>query len=234
MLATYKVYILNVIMDKELLSALVTFVVGFVAIYTYVKSRNDSKRDAAKSIMLEVQQATRRLKSAKENPDLTESYQLMPSESWSKYRQLFVNDFTAIEWDELSDFYEKCHEYDRAVISDTESFSKNEEQIRINAHRVTADYTRDALAEITKEYREKGEQIDAKGIGEFFKAQAGWFDQYYLRNGSEFIPRMMYTPQKYKDDRLKFLKLINDSIPTNNIGAKIERLSKRRWYKVGL
>src|SRR5579859_3713818 len=111
-------YPLNVIVLKNFITSalflpLVTILVGSTALIIYNKTKDDFKKDAANIILLEIQNAERALKQVTESvnaepPTLPQNIFLMQTESWSKYRYLFVRDFDWNEWNEITDFYDKA------------------------------------------------------------------------------------------------------------------------------
>jgi len=123
----------------DYLEPAVTLIVGFIAFWLYQKQKRDSKKDAANILLLEIQNAKRQLAVATkqlkdagtdETKMLAEDTFLMPNESWSKYKYLFVRDFDRDEWDSLSSFYSRCAIFDDAVIHNNKAFPQNAEQIR--------------------------------------------------------------------------------------------------------
>lgn len=210
-----------------LISSSVTLIVGSFAIWLYLKNKWDEKRNAASILLLEIRSAERKIRTVKNldsDDDGSNHNPIMKNESWSKYKYLFVKDLDRDEWDSVNDFYEKCALYDEAITNGAQSFPKNEEQIRINAHRIFADYISNALEDIAgapdNEQREK--------ILEIAKLKAEAFDEIYLKDngGSNFISRPLYTPQKYADDRNKFIRLIDADISSKPAGQKLKKIAK--------
>lgn len=212
--------------ETNLFSSLVTLLVGTFAIWLYLKNKWDEKRNAASIILLEVKSAERKIRAVKNSDDDNPSDHspLMKNESWSKYKYLFVKNLDRDEWDSLNDFYEKCSLYDEAITNGAQSFPKNEEQIRINAHRVFADYIAKTLEDIADAPND-----DSRGeIVEAAKMKAEAFEELYLNNNSaaNFINRPLYTPQKYADDRNKFLALIDADISSKPVGQKLKKIAR--------
>jgi hypothetical protein len=204
------------------LEPLVTLIVGLFAIYLYIKQRRDHKRDAASILLLEIKSAERKIKSAKnkkpESIDLSDEIPLVKSENWSRYKYLFVKDFDRDDWDALNDFYEKCAAYDDAIVSGSLSFSKNEEQIRVNAHRIFADYIKEAIDGI------KGNDNPQAAL-EPYKLKAQVFDKMYLDANPDFL-KPMYSPQKYLDDRNRLLALIDANLSSGQVGRTLKKIAK--------
>lgn len=127
--------------NSPFVAALLGLIGAFVAWRIYRAKIKSNKKDAANIILLELQNARVKLQAAieraSENPAeekrvLAESAYIMPNESWSRYKYLFVQDLDRYEWDNISNFYEKCALFDEAVRYNTNAFQKNEEQLRAN------------------------------------------------------------------------------------------------------
>lgn len=127
-------YPLNITFLKNFITSalfipLVTLLVGSTVIIIYSKTKDDFKKDAANIVLLEIQNAERALKQVTESvnaeiPTLPQNIFLMQTESWSKYRYLFVRDFDWNEWNEVTDFYDKAQLYDKAVTYNNSFFQK--------------------------------------------------------------------------------------------------------------
>jgi hypothetical protein len=83
--------------------SIVTALVGAVALYIYRRQHLDQKRLAAQTIYSEVRTSENNLKGIRERffateQPVLESTIVMRHESWSKYKYLFLKDFTEDEW----------------------------------------------------------------------------------------------------------------------------------------
>ncbi|MDB5179431.1 MAG: hypothetical protein JWN12_63 [Candidatus Saccharibacteria bacterium] len=115
---------------------------GAVTAYVLYRRRiGNQKKDAANIVSLELQKAKRQIGVASkqirdangdETKMLAEDTFLMPNESWSKYKYLFVRDFDRDQWDAISTFYDKTKLFDMAVVENNQAFAKNADQIRIS------------------------------------------------------------------------------------------------------
>jgi hypothetical protein len=104
---------LNPFLNSNFFIAIVTLAVGSIALFIYWKRRLDNKRDIASIILLEIKNAERLLKDEKEqfiksNEESIGTELLMPVESWSKNKYLFVRDLDRDEWDTITEFYKNC------------------------------------------------------------------------------------------------------------------------------
>jgi hypothetical protein len=88
----------------------VTFVVGFLAIYLYIKQKKDRKRDAARLIMQEIRYAEQQIRHAKTTEPSTYSLaiKLLPTNSWNENIHLFTKDLKETELDLISAFYSRA------------------------------------------------------------------------------------------------------------------------------
>src|SRR3989344_1068791 len=128
---------------SEIFNPLVTLLAGSVVYVLYRKQNDDFKKDAASIILLEIENAESLLKKAYAslkigtNQDearfLPESNFVMKKESWSRFRHLFVRDLTRVEWEAISEFYDKCMLFDKSIEYNDSFFQKDVEQIRKNA-----------------------------------------------------------------------------------------------------
>jgi len=87
---------------------LVTLVVGGFAIYLYLKSKKDHKRDAAKLILKEIRYAEQQIRKYKEFMRYSLSDRLLPTNSWNDNIHLFVKDLKETDIDLINGFYAKA------------------------------------------------------------------------------------------------------------------------------
>ena len=104
--------------------ATITFFVGFIAIALYLRQRQDFKRDAASLILQEIRYAENRLRSFNVSFGFHFHDRVMPTSSWHKNINLFVNDLEEYEIDLISGFYTRCEYVDILIrkIADQEFF----------------------------------------------------------------------------------------------------------------
>jgi hypothetical protein len=103
----------------------VTFLVGFFAIYLYVKQKNDRKRDAASLILQEVRYAEQQIRNFKYFNNYKLSEHLLPTNSWNDNVHLFLKDLEEGQIDLVSRFYSRAEFIDDLVrkISDQKSIT---------------------------------------------------------------------------------------------------------------
>lgn len=86
--------------------ALVTFSVGFFAIYLYREQQKDYKKNAAELILQEIRYAEQQIRIAKKNEFAYYlADKLLPTNSWHKNIHLFVKGLKETEIDIISQFY---------------------------------------------------------------------------------------------------------------------------------
>ena len=201
-------------LNSNFVIALVTFLAGTAAFIIYIKQKWDSKKDAANIILLEIQNAERILGQVGEGvrTGQLQNKFLIPTESWNKYKYLFVRDFDRDEWDNINGFYNNCQLYDEAIAYNNSFFQKNEEQIRINITRTTAEYLKTYLENGDTSSDEEIQKLDAK-IGQFQKT--------FLSKSSVF-----YSPVKPLQDAKIVFENISKNISQTSIGLKLKKLAK--------
>lgn len=84
----------------------VTFAVGFLAIYLYIKQKVDRKRDAARLILQEIRYAEQQIRdSGRGARGYMLASKLLPTNSWNDNIHLFTKDLKETEIDMISRFY---------------------------------------------------------------------------------------------------------------------------------
>lgn len=98
------------------LDAIVTFIVGFFAIFLYLKQKSDDKRAAAQLILQEVRYAEQQIRNARDKQNqYSLAVKLLPTNSWSKSIHLFVKRLEAPEIDIISQFYSQASFIDMMI-----------------------------------------------------------------------------------------------------------------------
>jgi hypothetical protein len=216
---------------SNLFIALVTIVVGLFGFLLYLLKNADVKRRTARIIMLEITNAEAQLHDARnrlEESDKTgskklpEHLYLMPLDTWTSNRHLFVNDFKTNEWEALNHFYNKCRLFDEAIEYNDSRFSKDEQQIRETVHRVayetaiemfdTLESNAGASDEEKQKIKETFRQKRDRRIEFLTSAEGVW----------------LYTPRKELRDVEYIIGSIESSISTSSVGIKLSKLAKSR------
>jgi len=211
---------------SNLFVAIITFVVGTFAFYLYHRQKSDSKRRLAKIILLEIENAQSQLQEAKkqvlQSPDdpLPEHLYVMPADTWSKNKHLFIEDFKTSEWNAINQFYGICQLFDEAIRHNDSRFAEQEKEVRRNVQQVTYKYT--------IEYNDKilaartDEEKDAV-MKEFLKKRDNAVS--VLVDG-----RYMYfwTPAKQNQVVKGCLENVDTDLSLSIVGQKFQRLSKNK------
>ncbi len=209
---------IQLLVDSNLFTGIVTLIAGAIAYYVYWRQKKDSKKDAANIILLEIQSAERVLVQVGESvreKTLPNKF-TMPTESWSKYKYLFVRDFDRDEWDAITEFYNGCKLYDEAVSYNKSLFQKNEEQIRVNMLKTPADYIREYVDQ------EPASDDAAETVRlEAAFAKANKFQTTYLSR----IASLFYSPQKPLTDAKTAFDSLNITMSQTSIGIKLKKLA---------
>jgi len=216
--------------QSNLFIAIVTFVVGLVGLYLYYRRKRDEKRRIAKIVMLEIENAQTELKEAKKlilsNPDepLPEHLYVMPSDTWSKNKHLFIENFKPTEWNALNQFYAQCQLFDEAIGHNDARFGEHEKEIRKNVHRANYEFaveygekirlasTDDEKERLRKEFKERRDAVIEMVVSPYV---------------------YIYTPLKQNEIIHTCLNNVDTDLSLNAVGQKLEKLSKTRflfWY----
>jgi|SRR3989344_2061568 len=125
----------------------VTFLVGFFAIFIYLKQKWDYKRDAASIILMEIRNAEKIIDLMKNHGvAISESMEkILPSNNWIKYNYLFIKNFDRDELDLVNNFYNQCVLVDSALSQ--LSISNQIEQKGGYIHNALVQIAKDAISD---------------------------------------------------------------------------------------
>lgn len=105
--------------NSNFFTALITLLVGGFAIVLYVKQKLDYKRDVALLIRQEIRYAEQQIGNARSYSENAENYllevKLLPTNSWYKNINLFINDFEQPQIDTISRFYAQLEYMDIVI-----------------------------------------------------------------------------------------------------------------------
>ncbi len=90
---------------SNVLMAFVTFLVGILVIYLYIKQKEDTKRDAARIILQEIRRAEDIISDYKQSGGYQFAKKIIATNSWNKNINLFVGNLDNDELDKISDLY---------------------------------------------------------------------------------------------------------------------------------
>lgn len=98
--------------SRDHLNPTITFLVGMSAFIIYKLKIADKKRSIAKLILLEMGFIELQAKQSNNTHGFDFFQRLLPSESWSSNKYLFVNDFSQDQIDTISAFYAMARDID--------------------------------------------------------------------------------------------------------------------------
>lgn len=217
---------MNELLNSNFLQTIVTAAAGLVGIYIYLKRRHDGKKDIANAIVLEIQNAERaidKVKDATRRNNLDVDVSVMPSESWTANKQLFVRVFDRDEWDQVTEFYNKAALIDQALKYSREAFSNDVEQIRANKQRILADIALGVVDDI-EENAQSVSAEDEQKYRNWVGMKASAFDDLYMQQQGVFA----YVPQKHLEDVKLYLKDM-PLLSTSSVGLKLKKIVRSKW-----
>jgi len=220
--------------DSNRFIAFITLLVGLFGFVLYYLRGSDYKRRAAKIIYLEVTNAEEQLRDASNRlhesnkagkKTLPEHLYVMPSDTWTSNKHLFVDNFKTNEWTALNTFYAQCQLFDEAIRINDSRFSKDEQQLRQNVQRASYDYAVKMFKHLDKS------DMDAasaeKAVQDSLK-ERDVFASFITTSQNMYV----YTPIKQMQDVELIISKIQLGLSLSSVGTKLEKLSKRRFLIV--
>jgi hypothetical protein len=195
-----------------------TVIVAASAYRVYTKSKSDTKRDVALSILLEIRSgeaAVVKIRDALRNESLDIDISVLQSESWSANKYLFVRDFDKDEWESISEFYNKAALLDEAIKFNKSAFASDAEQVRLNRQRMFAKYAEDLVKTVDK-------NINLEEASKTYELKIKAFDAVYMKDQGA---TKFYKPQKPIRDAKLYLENF-PQLTVNSVGIKLKKLSK--------
>lgn len=109
-------FVLMNFFNSNFFIALITLSAGLIAYYIYKKQKREYKSDAAMLIVQEIRFAEGQIKKAKERDHVYPlSIRNLPTNSWHKNINLFINDLKETELDTISRFYSSAEYLDSVI-----------------------------------------------------------------------------------------------------------------------
>lgn len=211
--------------QSSLISSAVTILVGLIALLVYKKGRNDAKKDAARTIVLELKNAHQHLLVAKDSivKDglIREDVFLLRSSQWEKHKYLFARDLTSDELGDLDLFYEKCRLYDDVARYNSTYFVKNEEHIRANLQATLADYTKSYLSEL-----KNGNMTPDDATNEYKSLLRVFADQFMEEVTSSSSP-YFYRPKKTFSEAKALVYTITPNVTDSRAYERLQDISNQ-------
>ena len=217
-------------LESNLFIGLITFAVGLFGFVLYKMRNKDSKRRTARIIMLEITNAETQLRDARNRLEdsekggikkLPEHLYVMPLDTWTGNRHLFVNDFKTNEWEAINEFYDKCQLFDEAIKENDGRFAKDEQLIRTQVHQATYDLAFKMVDKLDADAPEA--EID-EAKEEFFAKRNALAS--FITTGENV---WIYAPSKQMRDVEYILANVNYNLSTSSVGTKLTKLSKRKF-----
>ncbi|PIP33184.1 hypothetical protein COV53_01410 [Candidatus Gottesmanbacteria bacterium CG11_big_fil_rev_8_21_14_0_20_37_11] len=177
-----------------------TILTGLVAYFIFLRQKHDEKLKVARIILVEINDCENLLDNLKVNGiNLTNIRQILPVNSWNKYKHLFAKDFDARELKLIDNFYQECSLLNQEL---NESYSLPnywQEKAKIIAER---------HASFSEKSKNKEEYEIMKKKIKFFEEDTYW-----------------WQPNAPKDQMIQRIKLIKD-ITTTTVGEKIKEIAR--------
>lgn len=204
-------------LNSNLFQTIVALLVGGLAYLVYLRQKIDNKKDAANSLLLEIQHAERSIARAKEHVrkgNLEVDLEILQVNSWTTHKHLFSRDFDKDEWDAVTEFFNKAHLLDEAIKYNSLGFTADVEQIRANKQRILADLTKDVIDKLGSA------DLTTEGALQAFNSRAELFDKLYMEKQSMYA----YNPTKPINDAKVYLEDLRP-LSTTSVGTKLKKLS---------
>lgn len=106
-------------------ATLATIVTAIVAYKIYQKAKADELENAARILILEIRESEKAIKklldfkNANPDPKLigypNDLIKIIPSKAWAKYSHLFIKKVNNDEYDQLSDYYNRCEVLEKYI-----------------------------------------------------------------------------------------------------------------------
>lgn len=208
-----------IFLDSNFFQSIVALIVGVFVFVQYRINRRDHLRDAASIIIIEIQTASRTIKSIRKrlvDRVLDSDVSVMPSDSWKENRQLFAKYLDRDEWDTIEDFYDRSRLLDDVVKYNRQMFRNDVEQIRINKQRAAADFAIDTVNNIA------ANNMNKEDVANMFSGKVSVYDTLYMSKQGE----LAYTPNQVTDDAKKYIDNIPD-ILNSSAYVKLKSISRR-------
>lgn len=209
---------------QTIVTAVVTLIVGLGAFGVYTWQKRDHKKTSARILLIEIENAERQLAiiKGKDSDSLPENTYLMPTYSWEKYRHLFGRDFSSREWDTISDFYNRCLQYDRAVTYDAASLEHDIEAFRSSVNNALALGLGLRILSDTA-------SMDDNEINDRYVQYRHKVTKTFMEPTNLFL----YKPNKPLNEATKAIKDLNGTVSLTSVGDKLRKISRPNlWQRI--
>lgn len=208
----------------------VTAFAAFVAWALYDKQRRDQRREAAKSVLSEIERAENRIPNLKktlksiQEGGTPDSMRLLDMDSWGKAQYLLAGKLPEDVIVIIGEFYTYCRLIDEALGFIDGVFAKNEAGVRDNGFRVNADY----LVKMLDKFKSNPDntpsiKADNDRLGAEIREKIDAFN-------NVFPTSYAYRPVKPTNDIKNYLDLLPQGLSQGRVGERL-RLSKLGLFK---
>lgn len=224
----------------DYLQAGVALFVGLFVFVVYILSKRDKKKNAAKIINTEISGAEDKLKELKEKfaksdgKAIGESL-ILSSNSWSRYKHLFISDFTDKQWRKISEFYDNCELLNNAVRENNSFFGQNSQAIRAARYEAAASFVSKAVGEVESGKFNKILPDGTQVISDDAAAQVRIQVESELKAFNEILEESLnatnthYNPMKPISDADRVLKYMDTEVLDGEIGIKLRKITTRKF-----
>lgn len=227
------------VLESRASTSVIAILAASAAFIIYSMNKRDQKKDAINIILLEIRNAENNLDEARkeyvagkiENQNLIrfpEKLRLMSTESWNKYKYLFVRDLSNQQWKEVSKFYEYCRAYDDAIEIRDSAFLQNASEIRANIQKIVSHYAQELVESLTINLNNDNE-VDEKNRLVLTSIQDKKSTAVKAITSSLVES---YIPDKPYNDAAYFYNLLPISLLNTTTGERIKQLADRRFIKI--
>jgi len=113
-------------LDPATINSIVTFLVGTIAFFVYKLQKSNEKKSAAAIIVMDIRHAEKIFLSILERGFVDiETKDALIENNWSKYKHLFVQDFSQDDFSSFNNFFDSCSEMSDARKRVRETFYVN-------------------------------------------------------------------------------------------------------------
>lgn len=175
----------DILINTNLFTGVVTFLVGIVAMILYFQQKNDFKGDTASIILMEIRQAEESIEKLKVLPEnnLNSSIILLPTNNWNEYKYLFIKDLDQDELGLVNHFYSECSQIDKAVSQ--LNISSQLEQKANHIHQTIVN-----LAKEVSDIEGGNLELTENDLHKKFKDKKDKFIKIISRDGFRFVPTL--------------------------------------------
>ena len=222
------------------LQAGVTLIVGLFVFILYIWQKRDSKKNAAKIIEVEISGAEDKLKELKvkfaesSGNEIVNSL-ILSSNSWTKYKHLFINNFTAKQWRKISEFYDNCELLNEAVREKDSFFGQNSQAIRTARYNAAASFVTKAINDVAEGKLNITHPDGTSTLSSNAEVEVKSEVENKMRAFNQILEESLnatnahYNPMKPINDTDRVLKYMNTEILDGDIGIRLRQISTRRF-----